>query len=225
MNPENEVIRRQKGPVVGLRNLSSYPDETLELEFSEKDVWLFERLKKEVPYFSATPGSAKFHVKFVKNGKNISFQGDFRILLVSPCDRCAKPFEQAIKHSFDLMLLPAPTQKRVPKYFRKENGPEGERDEGMDGDAEWGYGGEDDFVSDEANSILLQGEEIDLSHYLMEQVFLAQPMRNICRNSCPGLCFQCGADLSEGECDCVEIIEDNRWQALRNFKPSGGGLH
>ena len=85
--------------------------------------------------------------------------------------------------------------------------------------------GPDDFVADEANSILLQAEEIDLGHYLMEQVFLAQPMRNICRNSCPGLCFQCGADLSDGECGCVEIVEDNRWQALRNCKPSGGGLH
>ncbi|MGA1333101.1 MAG: hypothetical protein ACO31D_08090 [Ilumatobacteraceae bacterium] len=36
----------------------------------------------------------------------------------------------------------------------------------------------------------------------------------MCRNDCPGLCPQCGADRATAKCSCVVETRDERWAAL-----------
>lgn len=64
--------------------------------------------------------------------------------------------------------------------------------------------------------------EMDAGPALREELLLALPDYPLCRPECRGLCPQCGTDLNESECDCVETTGDSRWDALRAQLPSGG---
>ncbi len=48
----------------------------------------------------------------------------------------------------------------------------------------------------------LTGEVLDLDPAVSEAVFLALPMKPLCREDCLGLCAQCGQNLNEGQCGC-----------------------
>lgn len=62
---------------------------------------------------------------------------------------------------------------------------------------------------------------IDLSEVVRQALILALPATPICRDGdCKGLCDQCGKNLNEGACDCVDDDIDPRWEALRQLLPS-----
>ncbi|MFQ5812787.1 MAG: DUF177 domain-containing protein [Anaerolineae bacterium] len=58
---------------------------------------------------------------------------------------------------------------------------------------------------------------LDLTEALREQILLALPMRPLCRPDCRGLCVECGKNLNEGPCDCVQEIIDPRLVALKEL--------
>lgn len=61
---------------------------------------------------------------------------------------------------------------------------------------------------------VFEGDEIDLSEGFREQLLLALPMRQLCREDCRGLCPICGADLNEGDCGCRPNDVDPRLAPL-----------
>ena len=63
---------------------------------------------------------------------------------------------------------------------------------------------------------------IDLTRPMREQIFLAQPIKPICRPDCRGLCSNCGKNLNEGPCDCDDETIDPRLAALRALLSAGG---
>ena len=58
---------------------------------------------------------------------------------------------------------------------------------------------------------------IDITELLRDELLAAQPMKNLCKEDCKGLCPVCGANLNEGECGCEKFIVDPRLAALKNF--------
>lgn len=60
---------------------------------------------------------------------------------------------------------------------------------------------------------------LDLTDALREQILLALPMRPLCRPDCRGLglCIECGKNLNEGACDCVQEIVDPRLVGLKEL--------
>ncbi|MFW6088502.1 MAG: YceD family protein [Gemmatimonadota bacterium] len=65
-------------------------------------------------------------------------------------------------------------------------------------------------------------DELDVGPALREELLLALPDYPLCRSECRGLCPQCGTDLNEGDCECVEPTGDSRWDALRaQLAPDG----
>jgi uncharacterized protein len=61
------------------------------------------------------------------------------------------------------------------------------------------------------------GETVDLEPLLREQLILSVPLAPLCRESCQGLCPQCGANRNHEPCACQPII-DPRLAALRDIK-------
>ena len=59
---------------------------------------------------------------------------------------------------------------------------------------------------------------IDVTELLRDELLAGQPMKNLCKADCKGLCPVCGANLNDGECDCKKFIIDPRLAALENFK-------
>lgn len=58
---------------------------------------------------------------------------------------------------------------------------------------------------------------LDLRPAIREEWLLAVPAFAECREECPGLCPRCGADLSDGPCDCPTET-DRRWDALKGLR-------
>jgi uncharacterized protein len=58
---------------------------------------------------------------------------------------------------------------------------------------------------------------LDLREALREQILLDLPMRPLCRPDCRGLCIECGKNLNEGPCDCVQDSVDPRLVRLKEL--------
>jgi len=62
------------------------------------------------------------------------------------------------------------------------------------------------------------GEEIDFSDEIAEQVLMAIPFKPLCSEDCRGLCSSCGADLNMSTCGCDRQDMSLKFSALKNFK-------
>ena len=110
------------------------------------------------------------------------------------CDRCLEPFDWDLEDEFTVFLalpLPATDQTDV---------------ELLDQDMEV------DFV---------RGEVIDLDEIVREQIYLALPMKALCRVNCLGLCSLCGANLNEGLCKCRREGRQSAFSRLENLRIRG----
>ena len=76
-------------------------------------------------------------------------------------------------------------------------------------------------------SLVLDGDKLDLEQPFRDAVVLALPLSPLCREDCPGLCAECGARLADaGESHVHEVI-DPRWDVLRGMTdavPDSEGL-
>lgn len=66
--------------------------------------------------------------------------------------------------------------------------------------------------------LLQEKQEINISEDVRQTIILAIPAKPLCREDCPGLCSQCGKNLSEGTCACKKAQPDNRMANLKIFK-------
>ena len=58
---------------------------------------------------------------------------------------------------------------------------------------------------------------IDVTELLRDVLLAGQPMKNLCKPNCKGLCPVCGANLNDGECGCDKFIVDPRLAALQQL--------
>lgn len=107
------------------------------------------------------------------------------------CSRCASDTSTKVDASFQLVFVPAAS---APAPGAEELGP------------------------DDLDVATYEGDELDLSESVREELLLALPYAPLCREDCKGLCPRCGADRNEGDCNCATGPADDRWAALRNLK-------
>jgi uncharacterized protein len=124
----------------------------------------------------------------------VTVDGELRTVIVLECSRCLKKFEYKVQVSFALV------------YVHESPVVEDEQD-----------GSEVELEAEEMGLIGYQGEEIDLTAALQEQVVMVLPYKPLCKADCRGLCPQCGADLNEGECGCGPRDFHGQFAALKGF--------
>lgn len=79
----------------------------------------------------------------------------------------------------------------------------------------------DDLTAEEAEEAQLVVEElIDVAALVHDAVMLELPLQPLCREDCPGLCVECGAQLADDPDHTHESV-DPRWAALAALKPGG----
>lgn len=60
-----------------------------------------------------------------------------------------------------------------------------------------------------------QGDVLDLTEDIRDDIVLSFPQRNLCRAECRGLCPECGQNLNVEDCGCRQESRDEpSWQAL-----------
>jgi len=122
--------------------------------------------------------------------EDIRLVGGFSTQLELRCARCLDPVLRDVAGEFDLIYRPL----------------------GADAGVE-----ERSVRGAEADIAYYQGEGLLLEDVLREQVLLAVPLKAVCRETCKGLCPQCGKNLNAETCDCRPTAGD-RWGALNQIR-------
>lgn len=70
---------------------------------------------------------------------------------------------------------------------------------------------------DNDDYVIISESILSLEDPVGELLFLELPSRDLCSESCLGLCTKCGKDLNEGSCNCITKEIDPRLLVLRKF--------
>ncbi len=75
-----------------------------------------------------------------------------------------------------------------------------------------------ELAEEDLISATYEGDDIDFTAEISEQVILAIPFKPLCREDCRGLCANCGADLNTAQCKCDRNDINLKFSALKNLK-------
>jgi uncharacterized protein len=121
------------------------------------------------------------------------FSGDIATVATLACGRCLESFKLPLEMHFDLQYT-------------------------TDAADENGYHGERRVDRESFTEVPFDGARIDLDALLAEQIYLALPLKPLCREGCRGLCARCGANLNVTSCDCPAGAEpDPRLAVLKRL--------
>jgi len=137
-------------------------------------------------------GPIAVNISYYRAGTDLFFAGKIAARTAAACARCAEEFAAPSSSPFKFVLAP------------KSVGPANERT----------------LKVDDLEFSLYDGDEIDLSPLIREQLMLSLPTRPLCREDCRGLCPHCGINLNRGVCGCREAQLDSRLAAIRLLKLS-----
>jgi uncharacterized protein len=139
-------------------------------------------------------GRLRCHVEIV-DGSTVHVRGDLAGRVTVECGRCLDRYPVAVDQKMDLFYLP-----------RLADRPEDEEEEVELDDHDVVVG----FYED---------EKLDLGEVVREQLFLALPLKRLCREDCRGLCPTCGRNRNTDDCACPAPEEpvDPRLEPLRKL--------
>ena len=132
---------------------------------------------------------ASVRVGYYRAGTELFFQGHISGTAIGQCARCVEEYPFGLETDFSIVLVP-----------RRE------------------FSAEEELEDDDLNLSFYEGDEIDLTPLVREQIILALPTRPLCEEACKGLCPHCGANLNTHNCGCTEASGDPRLTVLRNIK-------
>ena len=72
-------------------------------------------------------------------------------------------------------------------------------------------------VQDLDENDYLTGMDLDVDRLVYLEVLMSWPLKVLCREDCKGICSQCGKNLNDGPCGCVEGPKDPRMAAISDI--------
>ena len=76
---------------------------------------------------------------------------------------------------------------------------------------------DEERVNDLDENAYLTGMDLDVDQLVYFEVLMNWPLKVLCKEDCKGICSQCGKNLNEGLCDCVEEPKDPRMAAISDI--------
>jgi uncharacterized protein len=177
------------GEVVKLR-IEDITADAKELSFSEPEGEINRALGLGPIREYRLEGPVSVVLSYYRAGTELFFRGEFTAATIATCARCTEEFIAPSGRSFRYVLAPRSI-----------------------GDDSKG-----DLRIEDLEFSLYDGEVVNLTPLICEQMLLALPTRPLCREDCRGLCPRCGTNLNERECGCVIESADARLSVLRSIK-------
>lgn len=169
-------------------NVFLIPEEGHHFVFSEGDAWFKTCFQEgEAPDFSLE--KIDVDCLITKTSGTVFIKGLFSAFINICCSRCLENTKVKIGSDFAYTLLPAKAEKREELELKPE----------------------------ELEVSYYQGDFIDLTPIICEQIILQIPIKVLCRDECKGLCQQCGVNLNVTSCNCKTGFRDSRLAVLKNF--------
>jgi uncharacterized protein len=128
-------------------------------------------------------------VEYYRAGQELFFNGSIAGTVAGRCARCVETYTFALQKEFSLVLVP---RSDLPSDV--------------------------ELNEEDLDLSFYQGDSVDLTPLIQEELMLALPTRPLCRETCKGLCPQCGANLNQQVCGCTPAVGDPRLAVLRSLK-------
>ncbi|MEJ2688405.1 MAG: DUF177 domain-containing protein [Deltaproteobacteria bacterium] len=122
-----------------------------------------------------TSGYIHAELRLSQDGKRVLVAGSLNLKVRECCDRCLVDF-----------VLPLTAEFKIDFEL------EGKEQAVIE------HGCQSEFMDTE----ILEGSDIDLYELLLQQYYLAFPVKILCSENCRGLCSHCGANLNQTQCHC-----------------------
>ena len=158
--------------------------------FQEKN-WLEERLSGEAQRPFCFTGPIRIHLKLSRAGKVILLRSRIEGEGELICTRCLDPFSKNLTSEFTIRLKPKPDSPLTEEV---------------------------ELNREDLETEFYEGEEVDVTPLVQDQILLTLPAKAICDEKCRGLCPKCGHNLNRETCQCLEEVIDPRFEPLRNFR-------
>jgi len=138
------------------------------------------------------------------------------------CSRCAAPFQLNASLKFSGLFCKDPAMAGIGHIEDTQEG--GTKRAGQNkGFARHAH----DFNSDDKDNSGESGQDLDITYVsedflelgdvLTEQLQLQVPFQPLCKETCQGICTQCGTDLNAGRCACSKIVKQTPFAVLKNL--------
>jgi uncharacterized protein len=141
--------------------------------------------------------SASLAGEVTKAAGGYELEGKLLAVVDTDCSRCLEPVSLAIESEIELRLVPS----EIDDEAVKEEVVEDDLDE-----------------EDEALRFECPEGRADLIQLVSEQLYLALPLKPVCREGCKGLCPNCGVNRNEVSCGCQEAWIDPRLAPLQQLR-------
>ncbi len=142
-----------------------------------------------------------------KTGKNFLFQGKVLGVINHTCDRCLDEMQYELDREMTWLFERGQMDTYLNPIVEESRSGEGKHRK----------------VKDEFNELaekrVFQGDEIDLTPYIWEELVLDVPYKFLCDVNCAGLCPECGINLNHDKCSCGLSVSKEATQ-LPNTKLS-----
>lgn len=149
---------------------------------------------EETVTFDNVPSPVQAKLKIQKVGPEVVVSGNIMADVQLQCSRCLKDFKRDLSFPFEAVFHP------VEQLKGEEN---------------------HEIKAEELNMGFYSKDELDLTDLVKEQIMLNLPMKPLCNDFCKGICLQCGADLSAGDCGCTVRDIDSRLVGLKKLLDKG----
>lgn len=133
----------------------------------------------------------KINLTVEREYDHIRVEGAIETSVRMHCSRCLEEFEKDVATSFSL-------------FYNKTTG--APLDE------------ETELKEEDLHTVFYEGDYIDFTNEIEEQVLMEIPYKPLCKSECKGLCGVCGTNLNDGACGCEPEPSGFKFGALRNFK-------
>ena len=148
-----------------------------------------------------------------EKGTTVILEARVSSLMEVTCGRCLEPFTVPVYVDVTTRFVPPEafakvTEETAARAGRLKAGTAHEDDE------EALEGAEGDVLG----LAEYRDEKIDLGEVVREQLYLALPMKPLCREDCKGLCAVCGGNRNREACTCQQEWVDPRMAALKELK-------
>ena len=133
------------------------------------------------------------HIYIKRAGKRYVLEGKLAGGLILRCDRCIESFHFDLNTEFRLFLM------HHPEHVKEEI----------------------ELGKDDMSIIFVSEDEIELDDIIRSEIYLAVPMKVLCKEDCAGLCPQCGKNLNKGKCKCRKERGHPAFLKLKDIKLKG----
>jgi uncharacterized protein len=210
--------------------LNELSDIETELEFTQAETWVSDAVARvdekldEItpPKPNTPPRPVELRLTAMKVDDVVVVNGNIDTYVQLVCSRCATSFHFHTRPNFSALFCKDPEMAGVGHLKMQTKGPaKGEfKPSGhTKGHARHAHDdNHDTSTSGDLDITYLSDDFIELGDVLTEQLQLQVPFQPLCKETCKGMCTQCGADLNQGRCACAKITKNTAFSVLQNLK-------